>query len=58
MNVQLLAVKFFLACDKLRFGRMARACPLSQNLQRQDQQAGFHMAAFMGNWDDIKGESA
>jgi len=34
------------------------ACPLSQNLQRQNQQAAFHMAAFMGNWDDNKGESA
>lgn len=38
--------------------RARRACPLSQNLQRQDQQAAFHMAAFMGNWDDNKGESA
>lgn len=30
--------------------RARRACPLSQNLQRQDAQAAFHMAAFVKNW--------
>lgn len=38
--------------------RARLACPLSHPLRRRDQQAAFHMAAFMGNWDDSKGESA
>ncbi|MGR3375130.1 ferredoxin [Salipiger abyssi] len=35
-----------------------RACPLSQNLHRQDAQAAFHMAAFVKNWSGKEGGQA
>ncbi|NDW01942.1 MULTISPECIES: ferredoxin [unclassified Salipiger] len=34
-----------------------RACPLSSALQRQPEQAAFHMASFMGNWHEAEGPS-